>query len=334
MLRAAYARRMSVATTPAERRQLVQALPELDAANAAAITRFLDAAWAEHGLARASVDSYRRDLEGLARWRVGRAGSLATADRAGLFDYLAWRTRHGWSPRSNARLLSALRAFFADAVRRGLRRDDPTALLDPPKLPRLLPKALAESQIEALLAAPDVEDTRGLRDRAMLELMYAAGLRVSELVGLPAVAVNLRQGVLRVTGKGSKERLVPLGEESQHWLERYLKEARPQLANTRAVPADDSGQVPLFIEPSLRPLSRQAFWHMVKRYAAVAGIDTARISPHGLRHSFATHLLNHGADLRALQMLLGHSSLSTTQIYTLVAREHLQKLHAKHHPRG
>ncbi len=334
MLRAAYARRMSVATTPAERRHLIQALPELTAADAAAITRFLDAAWAEHGLARASVDSYRRDLEGLARWRVGRAGSLATADRAGLFDYLSWRTRHGWSPRSNARLLSALRAFFADAVRRGLRSDDPTALLDPPKLPRLLPKALAESQIEALLAAPDVEDTRGLRDRAMLELMYAAGLRVSELVGLPAVAVNLRQGVLRVTGKGSKERLVPLGEESQHWLERYLREARPQLANTRAVPADDSGQVPLFIEPSLRPLSRQAFWHLVKRYAAVAGIDTARISPHGLRHSFATHLLNHGADLRALQMLLGHSSLSTTQIYTLVAREHLQKLHAKHHPRG
>jgi len=334
MLRAAYARRMSVATTPAERRQLIQALPELDAADAAAITRFLDAAWAEHGLARASVDSYRRDLEGLARWRVGRAGSLATADRAGLFDYLAWRTRHGWSPRSNARLLSALRAFFADGVRRGQRSDDPTALLDPPKLPRLLPKALAESQIEALLDAPDVEDMRGLRDRAMLELMYAAGLRVSELVGLPAVAVNLRQGVLRVTGKGSKERLVPLGEESQHWLERYLREARPQLANTRAVPADDSGQVPLFIEPSLRPLSRQAFWHLVKRYAAVAGIDTARISPHGLRHSFATHLLNHGADLRALQMLLGHSSLSTTQIYTLVAREHLQKLHAKHHPRG
>lgn len=334
MLHAAYARRMSVATTPAERRQRVQALPEPVAADAAAITRFLDAAWAEHGLARASLDSYRRDLEGLARWRVGRAGSLTTADRAELFDYLAWRTRHGWSPRSNARLLSALRAFFADAVRRGLRSDDPTALLDPPKLPRLLPKALAESQIDALLSAPDVEDARGLRDRAMLELMYAAGLRVSELVGLPAVAVNLRQGVLRVTGKGSRERLVPLGEESQHWLERYLREARPQLAHTRAVPADDSGQVPLFIEPSLRPLSRQAFWHLVKRYAAVAGIDTARISPHGLRHSFATHLLNHGADLRALQMLLGHSSLSTTQIYTLVAREHLQKLHAKHHPRG
>lgn len=325
---------MADASTPAERRQLVQALPALAAGDGAQITRFLDAAWAEHGLARATVDSYRRDLEGLARWRAGRDGGLAAIDRAGLFDYLAWRTRHGWSPRSNARLLSALRAFFADAVRRGDRRDDPSALLDPPKLPRLLPKALAESQIEALLAAPDVDTPLGLRDRAMLELMYAAGLRVSELVGLPATAVNLRQGVLRVTGKGSRERLVPLGEESQHWLERYLQQSRARLAEQRVVPADASGQVPLFIEPSLRPLSRQAFWHLVKRYAARAGIDPARISPHGLRHSFATHLLNHGADLRALQMLLGHSSLSTTQIYTLVAREHLQALHARHHPRG
>lgn len=325
---------MVVASTPAERRQLVQALPALEHADGARITRFLDAAWAENGLARATVDSYRRDLEGLARWCDGRGGGLAGIDRAGLFDYLAWRTRHGWSPRSNARLLSALRAFFADAVRRGERSEDPTALLDPPRLPRLLPKALAESQIDALLSAPDVDDPPGLRDRAMLELMYAAGLRVSELVNLPATAVNLRQGVLRVTGKGSRERLVPLGEESQYWLERYLQQSRPQLKGTRSVPADASGQVPLFIEASLRPLSRQAFWHLVKRHAATAGIDTARISPHGLRHSFATHLLNRGADLRALQMLLGHSSLSTTQIYTLVAREHLQKLHARHHPRG
>lgn len=193
------------------------------------IQRFLDAIWAEHGLARATLDSYRRDLEGLARWCDGRDGGLAGVERAGLFDYLAWRTRHNWSPRSNARLLSALRAFFADAVRRGERSEDPSALLDPPKLPRLLPKALAESQIDALLAAPDIDSPLGLRDRAMLELMYAAGLRVSELVLLPATAVNLRQGVLRVTGKGSKERLVPLGEESQYWLERYLQQSRPQL---------------------------------------------------------------------------------------------------------
>lgn len=325
---------MQNATTPAERRQLIQSLPPLQADDHSRITRYLDAAWAEHAHARATLDSYRRDLEGLARWRDGRDGGLAAIERAGVFDYLAWRTRHGWSPRSNARLLSALRGFFADAVRRGERSEDPTALLDPPKLPRLLPKALAESQIDALLAAPDVDDPLGLRDRSMLELMYAAGLRVSELVDLPAIAVNLRQGALRVTGKGSRERLVPLGEESQHWLERYLQHARPGIVAGRSVPADVRGQVPLFVQPDLQPLSRQAFWHLVKRYAATAGIDTARISPHGLRHSFATHLLNRGADLRALQMLLGHSSLSTTQIYTLVAREHLQKLHAAHHPRG
>jgi len=331
---APYAGVMSDASTPALRRQLVQQLPPLRDDDNILIQRFLDAIWAEHGLARASLDSYRRDLEGVARWRDGAGGGLGAIDRAGLFDYLAWRARHGWSPRSNARLLSALRAFFADAVRRGQRNEDPSALLDPPQLPRLLPKALAESQIDALLGAPDVEAPLGLRDRAMLELMYAAGLRVSELVQLPANAVNLRQGVLRVTGKGSKERLVPLGEESQHWLERYLAESRPLLAGKRAVPVAADGAVPMFLAPSLEPLSRQQFWGLVKKYAVLAGIDPVRISPHGLRHSFATHLLNRGADLRALQMLLGHSSLSTTQIYTLVAREHLQKLHAKHHPRG
>ncbi len=331
---APYAGRMSDTSTPALRRQLVQHLPPLRDDDNALIQRFLDAIWAEQGLAQASLDSYRRDLEGLARWRDGAGGGLATIDRAGLFDYLAWRARHGWSPRSTARLLSALRAFFADALRRGQRSDDPSVLLDPPRLPRLLPKALAESQIEALLDAPDIDTPIGLRDRAMLELMYAAGLRVSELVQLPANAVNLRQGVLRVTGKGSKERLVPLGEESQHWLERYLAQSRPLLAGKRAVPAGADGNVPMFLEPSLHPLSRQQFWALVKKYAVLAGIDPVRISPHGLRHSFATHLLNHGADLRALQMLLGHSSLSTTQIYTLVAREHLQKLHARHHPRG
>ena len=325
---------MSAALTPAERRQLVQQLPPLRADDERVIQRFLDAIWAEHGLARASLDSYRRDLEGLARWRDGAKGGLAGVDRAGLFDYLAWRTRHGWTARSNARLLSVLRAFFAQALKRGERSEDPAALLESPKLPRSLPKALAESQVEALLAAPDVDTPVGLRDRAMLELMYAAGLRVSELVNLPANAVNLRQGVLRVTGKGSKERLVPLGEESQYWLERYLASARPLLAGGKAVAATPDGQVPLFVDVDRTPLSRQQFWALVKACAAVAGIDPGKISPHGLRHSFATHLLNHGADLRALQMLLGHSSLSTTQIYTLVAREHLQKLHRNHHPRG
>ncbi|MDQ3287885.1 MAG: site-specific tyrosine recombinase XerD [Pseudomonadota bacterium] len=317
----------SKARTPAERRRRAIAQPDLPQQDAAAIGSFLETTWAEHGLARLTLDSYRRDLEGFARWRAGAGGGLSGADRAALFDYLAWRARQDYSPRSNARLMSALRAFFALSVRRGGRSDDPTALLEPPKLPRSLPKALPEKQIEALLDAPDTSLPIGLRDRAMLELMYACGLRVSELVNLPATAVNLRQGVLRVSGKGGRERLVPLGEEAQHWLERYLAQARPQLAGKRAL-------APLFLGPRGEPPSRQQFWTLVKKYAVQAGIDPGRVSPHGLRHSFATHLLNHGADLRALQMLLGHSSLSTTQIYTLVAREQLKQLHARHHPRG
>jgi len=314
-------------TSPAERRTRACSLPSLHDADALAIEAFLDALWAESGAARQTLAAYRRDLEGFARWRNGSGGGLSSADRAALFDYLAWRTRDGYSPRSNARLLSALRAFFAHRVRQGARVDDPTALLDPPRLPRPLPKALAETEIEALLAAPDTTTPLGLRDRAMMELMYAAGLRVSELTTLPATALNLRQGVLRVVGKGGKERLVPLGEEAQHWLEAYLARSRPLLAGDRAVAV-------LFMDKGSEPPSRQQFWQLVKRHAAAAGIDPRRISPHGLRHSFATHLLNHGADLRALQMLLGHSSLSTTQIYTLVAREQLKRLHQRHHPRG
>jgi integrase/recombinase XerD len=314
-------------STPADRRQQAMQLPPLRDADARAIEAFLDTWWAESGAARQTLASYRRDLEGFARWRDGAGDGIANADRAGLFDYLAWRTRHGYTPRSNARLLSALRAFYGLRVRRGERKDDPTALLDPPKLPRSLPKALTEREIEALLSAPAIDEAEGLRDRAMLELMYAAGLRVSELVDAPATALNLRQGVLRVLGKGSKERLVPLGEEAQHWLQRYLSEARPQLVGKHGVAA-------LFVTRKAEALTRQQFWALVKRHAAAAGIDPAKISPHGLRHSFATHLLNHGADLRVLQMLLGHSSLSTTQIYTLVAREQLKQLHAKHHPRG
>ena len=313
----------------------MMALPVLAEEDRRLVEAFLDAAWAEAGLAAASRDGYRRDLAGLARWRAGQGAGLAGIGRDGLFDYLAWRAAEGYSPRSNARLLTALRAFFAWQVRSGARADDPSALIDPPRLPHSLPKALGESQVEALLGAPDAGSPEGLRDRAMLELMYACGLRVSELVGLPATALNLRQGVLRVTGKGGKDRLVPLGEIAQDWLERYLAGARPMLAGGKPVPAMAGGSdAPLFIDGERRALSRQAFWVLVKRYAALAGIDPGRVSPHGLRHSFATHLLNHGADLRALQMLLGHSSLSTTQIYTLVAREHLQKLHAAHHPRG
>jgi len=312
--------------TTADRRQLARAQPSLAPGDDTAIERFIDAIWAEHGLAPATLAAYRRDLQGLARWR----GSLGNVDRAALFDYLAMRTGAGYSARSNARLLSSLRAYFAQALRRGEREDDPTALLQSPNLPRLLPRALSETEIEALLAAPDIGTASGLRDRAMLELMYGCGLRVSELVGLPATALNLRQGALRVTGKGGKERLVPLGEESRHWLQRYLGEARPALLAR----LPDGARETLFTDAKGLALSRQTFWLLVKRCAAAAGIEPTRISPHGLRHSFATHLLNHGADLRALQMLLGHGSLSTTQIYTLIAREHLRSLHAKHHPRG
>lgn len=311
------------AATAAERRQRTQALPPPTEADARAIAAFLEGLWAEQGVARQTLASYRRDLEGLARWRPGLLG----LQRADLFAYLADRGAAGYAPRSNARLLSALRAFYGRALRRGERADDPTALLQPPSLPRSLPKALAESEVEALLAAPDTDAPAGLRDRTMLELMYAAGLRVSELVGLPATALNLRQGALRVSGKGGRERLLPLGDEARHWLERYLAEARPVLAGRAASPW-------LFVAPGGAPLTRQAFWALVKACAAVAGIDPARVSPHGLRHSFATHLLNRGADLRALQMLLGHSSLSTTQIYIHVAREGLKRLHAAHHPRG
>lgn len=311
----------------AERRAIARQLPELAPADAALIDRFLDAAWAETGLSGASRESYRRDLAGFARWR-GVVDALQRASHADLSDFLAWRARGGYSPRSNARLLSALRGFYAWALRQRLRDDDPTALLGAPALPRLLPKALTESQVSALLAAPDVDTPEGLRDRAMLELMYATGLRVSELVGLPAQAVNLRQGALRVTGKGSRERLVPMGEEAQHWIERYVAQARMQLAGKGRTPST------LFVATGGDALTRQQFWATVKRMAALAGIDPARISPHGLRHSFATHLLNHGADLRALQMLLGHGSLSTTQIYTLVAKEKLKQLHRMHHPRG
>jgi len=278
-------------------------------------------------VARLTLESYRRDLEGLARWSRARGTALETADRATLFAYLAERTKLGYAPRSNARLLSTLRAFYGQLLRLGAIAVDPAELLDAPRPGRSLPKALSESQVEALLAAPDVDDPAGLRDRAMLELIYATGLRVSELVSLPAAGVNLRQGVVRVTGKGSKERLVPLGEESQHWLQRYLDLARPRFAGKQT-------RLPLFLGPRGEAMSRQQFWATLKALAARAGVDPVLVSPHGLRHSFATHLLNHGADLRALQMLLGHASLSTTQIYTLVATEGLKRLHQRHHPRA
>ncbi len=300
---------------------------DLSLADRAAVEAFLELAWSEQGLAQNTLASYRRDLHGLAHWCTAHAATLATCTREQLFRYLAERVEGGYSARSNARLLSTLRHFYRIAQRLGTVVQDPTLLLDSPKLPRPLPKALAEGEVEALIAAPDVDTLLGLRDRAMFELIYATGLRVSELVGLRADQINLRQGVLRVTGKGGKDRLVPIGEEAEHWLQRYLAEARPALAQGREV-------APVFLTNRRAGMTRQMFWTTVKRHARTAGIDATRISPHVLRHCFATHLLNHGADLRALQMLLGHSSLSTTQIYTHVAREGLKRLHARHHPRG
>jgi integrase/recombinase XerD len=302
------------------------------AGDRALIDAFLERTWSELGLADNTLASYRLDLEAFARWLGAGGSSLAHCDREALFRYLGERgakggaSGKGYKSRSNARLLSTLRHFYRSMVRDGRLASDPTLLLDAPKLPRSLPKALAESEVESLLRAPP-ETPLGLRDRAMLELMYASGLRVSELVGITAAQVNLRQGVLRVVGKGNKERLVPLGDEAAHWLARYVDEARPALLKGGRSDA-------LFVSNRRAAMTRQMFWTLVKKHALAAGIPAKRISPHVLRHSFATHLLNHGADLRALQLMLGHSSLSTTQIYTLVAKEGLKRLHAKHHPRG
>lgn len=297
------------------------------AADASAIQRFSDRLWGELGLSKNTLASYRRDLEGYARWLASRGEGLAESTREHLQRYLAERTAADYSARSNARLLSSLRQYYRLQQRDGELQDDPTLLVDAPKLPRSLPKALAEADIEALIRAPDVDTALGLRDRAMIELMYAAGLRVSELVDIRAGQVNLRQGLVRVSGKGGKERLVPLGEVAADWLERYVRDARPLLLKGSAADA-------LFVTVRRAGMTRQMFWNVIKKHALQAGIASARISPHVLRHSFATHLLNHGADLRALQMMLGHSSLTTTQIYTLVAKEGLKRLHAQHHPRG
>jgi integrase/recombinase XerD len=299
----------------------------------ARIDAFLERAWSELGLADNTLASYRRDLEGLARWLARSGGALDRCTREQVYRYLAERggaggtSGKGYKARSNARLLSSLRQFYRLSQRDGLVVEDPTLLLESPKLPKSLPKALSEGDVEGLLRAPDIATALGLRDRAMLELMYATGLRVSELVALTAQHVNLRQGVLRVTGKGGKDRLVPIGDEAQHWLTRYVAESRTALLKGGSADA-------LFVTARRAGLTRQMFWTLVKKHALVAGISGKRISPHVLRHSFATHLLNHGADLRALQMLLGHSSLSTTQIYTLVAKEGLKRLHERHHPRG
>ena len=291
-----------------------------------AIDAFLDAIWAERGLSANTLESYRRDLDKLAGHLTAQGISLPAASREALLEYLALEMKAGRSSRSIARYLSAFRQYYRWAVRERLLTEDPTALIESPRLGRSLPKALSEKEVEALLAAPLLDQPLGLRDRAMLELMYATGLRVSELTGLQLVNLSLNQGLVRVLGKGNKERLVPMGEEAERWLTRYLAEARPGLLKGRV--ADE-----VFVTARGGGMTRQSFWHRIKRHAQVAGIGKP-ISPHGLRHSFATHLLNHGADLRVVQLLLGHSDLSTTQIYTHVAREGLKRLHEQHHPRG
>jgi integrase/recombinase XerD len=292
------------------------------------IDAFCDQLWLQDGLAASSLASYRRDLNAWAAWLAqhGRHGLLA-ATRGDVEAFLAAQFHAKAKATSINRKLSTLRRFYRLQGAQGALATDPTLRISSPKLTRRLPKYLSESQVEALLGAPDTATTLGLRDRAMLETLYATGLRVSELVGLTLAQLSFDSGVVRVLGKGSKERLVPLGEEAIAWLKRYFAEARKRLAGVSRSDA-------VFLTARHAPLTRQAFWHAIKRYAVVADIPAAKLSPHTLRHAFATHLLNHGADLRVVQLLLGHADITTTTIYTHVARERLKRLHAQHHPRG
>ena len=302
------------------------ALPEPTAASGGdpLIDAFIDAVWLEDGLAKNSLAAYRRDLTALSRWMAAQGRALVEARAADLLDYVA--AVHGQSrPSSLNRRLASTRRFFRWAHRESRIASDPTVNLVSAKAVPRFPKSISEAQVEALLAAPDVQSARGLRDRAMLEVMYAAGLRVTELVKLRLVEVSLTDGWVRIFGKGSKERIVPLGDEALSWVKRYLDEARPALLAGWV--SDD-----VFVTPLAAGMSRQMFWRLVRQYAVRAGI-VAPLSPHGLRHAFATHLLNHGADLRVVQLLLGHADISTTQVYTHVARERLKQLHARHHPR-
>ena len=294
---------------------------------AAELDRFCDALWLEDGLAPLSLESYRRDLSQLFTWLAEQG---LAPDQAGAHQIQAFLAHRSLDEkvvaRSLARQLTTIKRYHRWLLREGRRSDDPTLTVDPPRLPKPLPKSLSESDVEALLAAPDVDTPLGLRDRAMLETLYAAGLRVSELVNLPSAAVSLSDGIARIFGKGSKERLVPLGEEAQDWIKRYVLEARPVLLRGR-------GSAALFVTERGGAMTRQMFWYLIKRHAHTGGIAKP-LSPHTLRHAFATHLINHGADLRTVQSLLGHADISTTQIYTYVARERLKTLHQKHHPRG
>ncbi len=286
---------------------------------------FIDQLWLEDGLAKNTLDSYRLDLYAFALWITEQNKQLLAVEQADIQQYLAVKFPLS-KPRSISRLIASLRRFYRYLIRENKISLDPTIQIQSPKLPRSLPKSLSEDEVLALLNSPNVDEPIGLRDRAMLELLYACGLRVTELVGVKVTEVSLSDGVVRVTGKGSKTRLVPMGEEAVDWISRYLSEARPAILQKRLCDA-------LFVTNRADEMTRQGFWYLIKRYALLAGI-TKHMSPHVLRHAFATHLLNHGADLRVVQMLLGHSDISTTQIYTHVARERLKKLHSVHHPRG
>ena len=288
-----------------------------------AIDEYLDAIWLERGLSENTLAAYRRDLVYLSR-ALGKG--LLESSEADLVEVVAARFEAGYGSRSSARGLSCIRGFYRHMTRTGRIHADPASRLQAPRQGRSLPGTLSEAEVRGLLDAPDIGTPTGLRDRAMLELLYASGLRISELVGLRTSSVNLKQGVVRVRGKGGRERLVPMGMEAQRWLDRFVAEGRPALLNGRATDV-------LFPSNRAKEMTRQTFWHAIKRYAAAAGIARS-ISPHTLRHAFATHLLNHGADLRAVQMMLGHADLSTTQIYTHVAQARLKELHGAHHPRG
>ncbi len=293
---------------------------------AALIDRFLNAVWLERGLSPNTLSAYRADLTALDRWLDARSTQLTAARRADVLGFIAWRVEAGARPRSTARQLSSFRRFYRYSLRERVVAEDPTAQIAMPKIGRSLPKSLTEEEVDALLNAPEVTDPLGHRDRTMLEVLYATGLRVTELVNLKAGQVNINQGVIRVVGKGDRERLIPLGEEAMRWLNDFFRGPRLEILLDRQTD---------YLFPTRRGdrMTRQAFWHIIKRYAHKGGVQKA-LSPHTLRHAFATHLINHGADLRVVQMLLGHSDLSTTQIYTHVARERLKELHAQHHPRG
>ena len=295
--------------------------------NLALIDLFLNEYWIEKGLSENTVQSYRLDLTALCDWLDKNDLSLETLDAVDLQGFLGERLEKGYKATSTARMLSAIRKLFQYLYREKYRVDDPSAVLSLPKLPSRLPKYLTEQQVSDLLNTPDVEVPLELRDKAMLELLYATGLRVTELVSLTIENMSVQQGVVRVIGKGNKERIVPMGEEAAYWVRQFMLYGRPVLLN---------GQSSDVVFPSQRAqqMTRQTFWHRVKHYAILADIDADALSPHVLRHAFATHLVNHGADLRVVQMLLGHTDLSTTQIYTHVAKERLKRLHERFHPRG